>query len=113
MSGMFDDDDELDDMESPLALEFETLCEDVRKQIDAKCDEARKALKEAVALSEQYGVPFSRGISFLSNSYIPTSFKSTKFAALSRDTICEIANVHGEYIADVIEYGGWVHSAVC
>lgn len=74
-----------------------------------------KALREAEALADKHGVPFRSGISPLSNSYVPNSFSKSKFAALERDVVCDIAGVWGEYISDMLSgYGnGWLHSAVC
>lgn len=111
---MSNDNDQENDELSPLAQEFEQLCETVQAQIDEKLDQAMAALREAQKLADQHGVPFRSGISPLTNSYVPANFKKTKFAELDTSTVCEIAGVWGEYIRDMFEYdGGWLHSAVC
>lgn len=110
------DEEEFDssDMESPLAKEFAAHCKSVGEQIEAKLDEAHKALREAEEIAEKHGVPFSSGISPLSNSYVPGGFSKTKFSKLDTEVVCEIAGVWGEYISDMFGYGGgWLHSAVC
>ena len=106
------DRDGLSEADCQLADEFETLCTDVQKQINAKMDVARQAIRDAVAISEQHGVPFS-GLSFLSNSYVPSSFKDSKFKNLDQEIIGDIAGVYDSYGNGTFEYGGWVHSAVC
>lgn len=99
---------------SELEQEFEALCaSDASKQIDAKLDEARKALREAVELSEKHSIPFSAGISFLRNGYVPKSFTNSKFKELDSDLLSEITGVYDSYGEGTFEYGGWIHSAVC
>ena len=71
--------------------------------------EAKKALSEAVALSEAYGIPFRPSISFLGNSYHPRSFNDGKFAELDSDTVSDITGAWREYDDEC----GWQHSAVC
>jgi hypothetical protein len=103
-------DEDLDPHETPLAKEFEKLCEDIGAQIDAHVEAASKELRKAIALSEKHGVPFRPNISFLSNSYMPESFFDSKFSKLDNDVVCEIASVWGDYL---FEGGGWQHSSVC
>ena len=106
------DEEHTDEEQSELAKEFKALCEDVQKKITAKLAEASKALNEATAIAEKYGVPFEAGISPLNNSYVPGSLSESKFKALDVEEVCEISGV---YIEDMFgsSYGGWVHSAVC
>ena len=111
MSGMIPD--EKDEKQSALADEFQALCESVQDQIKAKILEAHKALGEAVAIAEKHGVPFRASISPLSNSYVPRSFKKSKFRQLETDEIEEISGAYGEYMRELFDYGGWLHSAVC
>jgi hypothetical protein len=117
----YDDEEELDEdaepeegendpYESPLAKEFAAMCEDIGAQINAHVEAASKELRKAIALSEKHGVPFLPNISFLRNSYMPSSFFDSKFAELDQEVVCEIANVRGDYLFDG---GGWQHSAVC
>ena len=105
--------DEDNEFASPLAQEFQALCEQVHKEIDAKVEAAEQALSEAVELAEKHGVPFRSHISFLKNNYVPTTFRSSKFRQLSSDTISDIAGVYSEYISECFDYGGWTTSAVC
>lgn len=106
--------DGLSEEQCQLANEFETLCTDVQKQIKAKIEVARQALREAQELAEQHGVPFRSGISPLSNSFVPASFGKSKFRNLDREMIGEIAGVWGEFIDELYDgCGGWLHSAVC
>jgi len=104
------DAEEVDPMESPLAQEFQELCNDVGAQILVHVKAASAELRKAVALSEKHGVPFRPNISFLANSYMPESFSDSKFAELDNDVVCEIADVWGDYL---FEGGGWQHSSVC
>lgn len=90
-----------------LEEEFKRTVEVARVQIQEKCAAARKALNEAVAISEQYGVPFSEGICFISNTYTPKSFQ--KFQKLEREFFEEFEI----YIGYNWGYYGWEHSAVC
>jgi hypothetical protein len=107
--------EEADPFEAPLAKEFAQLCQDVGKEIGVKVAEAHKALQEAQEIADKHGVPFRSGISPLNNSYVPGSFGKSKFAQLDHEVVCEIADVWGDYIGDLLGsyYGGWVHSAVC
>jgi hypothetical protein len=102
--------EELDEEPSELEVEFQELVTDVGAQIEVHVEKAIKALNKAVALSEKHGVPFRPGISFLSNTYMPESFSKSKFAKIDNETVCEIADVWGDYI---FEGGGWEHSSVC
>jgi hypothetical protein len=104
------DNEEVDNATSALEAEFRALVDDVNPKIDALLSEARVALDKAVKLSEKYGVPFSGGISFLDNGYVPASFFDSKFQKLDIDVVSDITEVYGAY---AFEYSGWVHSAVC
>jgi hypothetical protein len=104
------DETEGEEQPSELEAEFQALVDDVGVQIDKHVKAASKELKKAIALSEKHSVPFRPGISFLSNTYMPTSFSDSKFAELDNEVVCEIADVWGDYI---FEGGGWQHSSVC
>lgn len=84
---------------------FRNSIGDASKRIDEKLSLASKYLREAVEISEETGIPFSTGISFLSQGYVPRSFEG-KFPDVSRELMSEICEVHNEY-------DGWQHSAVC
>lgn len=110
----FGDEDEKDEQTLALESEFEKLVEKAHAKIEEEIAEARKHLNKAVALSEKYGVPFRANISPLSNSYVPDSFSTSKFAELDLDTVCDISGVWGEWISELLSgSGGWLHSAVC
>lgn len=96
----------LEDLE--VEREFRKTTHRVGAQIQAKLAIAAKALDEAEELSEEFGIPFSSGISPLSQSYYPTT-TSELYKGLSSEFIDEIADV---YHADYGEEG-WQHSAVC
>jgi hypothetical protein len=104
------EDEEVDPMESPLAKEFQKLCDDVGAQIKAHVKASSEELRKAISLSEKYGVPFRPNISFLGNSYMPDSFLNSKFNKLDHEVVSEIAGVWGDYL---FECGGWQHSDVC
>lgn len=86
--------------------EFRIANNEASKLISQHLAEAEEALAKAVEVSEKYGVPFSSGISFLSQSYHPTSM-SEKFPDVDSDFIYELTEAYSEY------GDGWEHSAVC
>jgi hypothetical protein len=98
---------ELDPQDSELEREFRNVNSEALEKINAKVAEASAALREAVKISEKYGVPFGAGISFLSNDYYPKSFED-KFGELDSDFVSDITDTYNEYG----DYG-WTHSAVC
>lgn len=91
--------------DNEMEREFRALVPDAMKKIDEKLALASKYLDEAIAISEETGVPFSSNISFLGQSYKPTSFEK-KFPEVDRELM---TNLTGSYN----EYAGWQHSAVC
>ena len=91
--------------DTDVEREFRLAVDDAHARIYAKLHEAEKLLDEAVAISEETGIPFSAGISPLSQSYLPNSLHS-KFPDIDRSFANEIADASGEY-------EGWQHSAVC
>ena len=90
---------------SAVELEFKALCDEALPQIEARINIARQAIKEAVELSEKYGVPFSSDITPLCMAYTPVSLDD-RFRDLD-DAMYDIA---GTYING---YEGWEHSAIC
>ncbi len=84
---------------------FRLAVKDAQARIDEKMSEAYAAVEAAVKISEETGVPFSAGVSPLSQSYIPNSL-SDKFPGVDREFYSEVADAYGEY-------EGWQHSAVC
>lgn len=97
--------DDLDPEDSPLDKEFRTVANKALEEINERLDAASRALSEAVALSEKYGVAFHSEISFLSQGYLPVSHKK-KFDGVSREVMDSITGCSNEY-------EGWKHSAVC
>lgn len=85
--------------------------EEVNPLIQAKLKEASKALKEAVQLAEQHGIPFQFGISPIWNSYTPYSFDAKWGDKLNLDR--DDYDSMGVWENMPSEYGGWEHSAVC
>jgi len=91
--------------DSEFELAFRLASSVAQKRIDEKLAMAHAALREAVKISNETGIPFNASISPLSQSYIPVSL-AEKFSDLDRDFINEITDSYGEY-------DGWQHSAVC
>lgn len=96
---------DVQDVDSELERTFRLAVNEAQDRIYAKLAEAEKLLDEAVAISEETGIPFGAGISPLSQSYIPNSM-SDKFPDVDRSFCTEVADAYGEY-------EGWQHSAVC
>ena len=89
-----------------LEDEFEALVNDTNKRIKEKINVAASALREAIAISEETGVPFNSGVSFLRNTYYPSSFDKLH------------NNLDPDFVADIAAWRsddcwGWQHSAVC
>ena len=85
--------------------EFRLAMQPATARIEEKLALASKYLDEAVAISEETGVPFSTGISFLHQSYRPNS-TGEKFPEVDNEFIREVSECYNEY-------EGWEHSAVC
>lgn len=92
-----------------LEKEFRETVVEISNQIRAKVREASKALDEAVALSEEHGVPFYSTVSPLSQTYSPTSVVD-KWPGLDSETIEDIS---GGWTREYGFGAGWQHSAVC
>jgi hypothetical protein len=99
--------DDLDPEDTQLEREFRLAAAPVLSEIQRKVTQASKLLSEAVKLSEEHGIPFNSDVSFLGQSYTPTSF-SEKYPDLSSDLVYEITEASNEY-GDA----GWEHSDVC
>ncbi len=84
---------------SKLELEFQEVSEKIQEKINIAC----AALDEAVALSEEHGLPFRPPISFLGQGYKPSSFEEEKWSSLKAM----------EYDIEDFEYEGWQHSDIC
>lgn len=91
--------------DSEFEREFRNAIPDANKRIQEKLDLASKYLEEALKISEETGVPFESGISFLGQSYVPKTFEG-KFPEVSNAFMQEAANVYNDY-------PGWQHSAIC
>lgn len=93
---------------SELEQEFRKLFDEKIDLIHAKLSQAVKLVDEAVAISEEFGIPFEGNISPIGQSYYPKTF-SEKFGKLDIDIVTDIT---GAYSEDP-EYCGWTHSAIC
>lgn len=93
--------------DSKVEREFRLAVQDASKKIKEKVALARKALQEAVEISEETGIPFRAGVSPLGNSYIPESINE-KFPEIDSEFYSEITDAYSEYGEP-----GWAHSAVC
>lgn len=91
-----------------LEKEFKKIVKTHAQEIDAKLTEASKALDEAIALSEKYGIPFYSRVSPLSQNFIPNSFE-TKFPDIDYSLAAEICNIY----RNNDWYSGWEHSSIC
>lgn len=91
--------------DSEMERSFRLALSDAQARIDAEMDKAWAAVQAACKISEETGIPFSAGVSPLSQSYIPNSL-SEKFPGVEREFYSELAGAYGEY-------EGWQHSAVC
>jgi hypothetical protein len=89
-----------------LELEFIIAAKKANELIAQKISEAAEKLREAVEISEQYGVPFESNVSPIDNVYTPNSFED-KYGSLDKEII---------YLNNLVcgSYGGcWEHSDVC
>ncbi len=101
--------DDLDPEDNDLEREFRTASSDILSDIQRKVKAASKLLQDAVDLSEKHGIPFSSEISFLGQSYFPTTF-SDKYGELEADFVDAITGATTAYYG---EDAGWEHSDVC
>lgn len=94
--------------DSEMERNFRAIATDAHRRIQEKLSLASKYLHEAVEISDETGVPFHTGISFLSQSYFPGNTQE-KFEDLDSDFVNDITGAyHSEYGEE-----GWQHSAVC
>lgn len=93
--------------DSPLEREFRIKAAEVGNLIGEKLAIASKALDEAEAIAEEYGISFSAGVSPLSQSYIAASAEE-KWPGVSEEFRNEVTEAYSEYGGS-----GWAHSAVC
>lgn len=91
--------------DSEIERAFRLAVGEAQDRIYAKLAAAEKLIDEAVAISEETGIPFSAGVSPLGQSYLPNSLHE-KFPDIDRSFANEIAEAYGEY-------EGWQHSQVC
>lgn len=101
--------DDLDLEDNELEREFRNEANVVLSDIMSKVRLASKILQEAVDISEEHGVPFSSEISFIGQSYFPTTF-SDKYGELDADFVDAITGASTSYYGDG---AGWEHSDVC
>lgn len=94
--------------DSEAERQFRAVAADASRRIEEKLALASKYLDEAVEISDETGVPFHTGISFLSQSYFPGN-TGEKFEDVDSEFVNEISGAYHS------EYGeqGWQHSAVC
>lgn len=98
--------------------------EENKAKIEEQLELAGDALNKAVELSEEHGIPFYSGVSFLSQPYVPSTFRQ-KFENLL-DYDCENDDDEEDMeeidekmyeLFDVSSHDlseeGWKHSAVC
>lgn len=94
--------------DNEMERQFRKTAHEALDKIHKKLAIASKALDEAEAIAEKYGIPFSSSISPLSQSYYPSTMHE-----LHPDMDSEFINdITGAYHSDYGEEG-WQHSAVC
>lgn len=96
-------------MSKKMEKEFEKLSNKISEEINIKLNEAAIKLNEAIEIAEKHGVPFSSGISFLPNSYVPTTMR-TMHPNLSDEFMSETTGIYDD---DCFDGHGWYHSDVC
>ncbi len=99
--------EDLEPEDSEMERDFRKAYHYADDLIQAKVDEASAALREAVKLSERYGVPFRAHVSPISNQYYPRSLEN-KFDGIDREFVQGVTDTYNEY-----DSTGWKHSAVC
>lgn len=106
--------------DSELERNFRLESNGVMAKINEHLTAARNALTMAQELSEKHGIPFSAGISPLSQSYFPKSFEDMwagKFRDSEDDNVVDemyetVSNITGAHKGEYVD-SGWEHSAVC
>jgi len=88
--------EELSPRDNQLEREFRNQAWQIEDRIKDQLEKAREALETAVAISEQYGIPFASNISLISQSYVPTTFGS-KYNELDKKLVETITDVYDTY----------------
>lgn len=99
----------IDPRDSEVEREFRNTNLKISDKIHTALAKACEYLDKAVDLSEKHGVPFSSCISYLGQSYYPTTIQE-KFPEIENGFVQGITEAYSEY---GMSYGGWEHSAVC
>ena len=94
---------------SDLEEKFKQTLDEATKQIKEHLSKARDELHKAVAISEEKGIPFYAGVSFIRNYYVPNSVEQW-LKQQQNSEIRDLLEDEGFYDP---EYEGWKHSAVC
>jgi len=94
---------------SEFEKEFQKNFELIKPQIDEQLNIASEAMRKAVTLSEEYGIPFYGYISQAGQYYIPVSVND-KFSNIDRDFLAQLAEIDSYELGDA---GGWQHSQLC
>jgi hypothetical protein len=100
--------DDVDMEDTEVERDFRKACAKAKKQIEKKLVAAAKALDEAEAIANKYGIPFHSGVSPLSQSYYPSS-TGELYPDLDSEFIDSLSGAyHSEYGEE-----GWQHSSIC
>lgn len=94
-----------------LEKEFVDAINACENEINSQIRIAIDALNVAQQLSEKYGVPFKSEISFLEQTYTPSSFYK-KFGALMGNEDVDLYKL-ASWDHYPNSYEGWEHSQVC
>lgn len=104
--------DELEEIELSLEEEFDELSDCILDEIKMHLHNAEEALSRAVQLSNENGIPFSSGISFIWQTYIPNSYYD-KFLQIDPEYVETLTGVWVNSEPDDYKKIGWEHSAIC
>lgn len=102
-------------MSDDLEKEFEKAVKKADEEIQQHFDAAVKAIKEAVKISEKYGVPYRFPVSLLNNTYTPKSFdkKWEKLREVDVDDSDKYLDLFDNLEVPFPGYYGWEYSDVC
>lgn len=91
-----------------LEARFKAAFEEASAEIKKHLTDAREALSNAIKVSKETGIPFSSGVVFNRDTYVPNTMKD-KWKDLSNEFISEFSEENDFHI-DSIEGYGWATS---
>ena len=97
-------------IQASLEEEFLKVHKEHYSEIEQFVNIAETALKQAVELSEKYGMPFNSKVSIIQQDYRPESYKAfigLDPAVVEKITDITVGTLEHEYVS------GWQHSSIC